>query len=855
MTFLNWTMLFALAAVGIPILIHLLNRRRSRTVEWGAMRFLLASLVSRSRRIMIEEVVLMMIRCLLVALVVLAMARPFLPSRSMIPWAVVLPSVLAAVLLTGVAAAMWSQKRARWAMLGAAAGLVVLAGLAVAAEHTRQLRQWSRLGGQQDVAIIIDGSMSMTLGADERSNFRRAIKEARAVVAACRPADAVSVILAGPVPQMLTPAPTSDRKEIARVLDDLADTGPTGGAMHLLGSMNAAVGAISSGKNPAKRIVIITDGQKVGWSLPAGPGAARSAAARWKFLAANLKDLPTVPQIVCRTLRLPETFGNVAVEDVAFSRKIVGTDREVSIDVKIANTGGEPIDPAGVELTIDGLEVANRPIGSIAPDADETVRFSHHFQAPGRHVIRAKVLGGDDLAGDDEAVRVLNVIDRLGVLVIDGSPSERPLDGAAAFIDIALSPRERDEPKPPPGAAAVLSDLVDPTVIDAPDVAKIEDISAYSVAVLANVPRLPTRFAEMLGKFVYAGGGLLICPGDLAAPGFYALWKGPTGVRMAPGRLIERRVGGEKAASLATETFSHPALRAMADPQASDAAAALIRSYWRLDADADDPSVRIGGQLDTGEPMLLEHRVGRGLVAMTAMSLDRHCGNLPALNCYVPLVHELIYYLAAPVMVDLNRRPGPEITIDLPVRPIERRRLGNALALSQAELAEAVWPSGASREAGVAVTARGVRLTFPTAGEPGLYRVKLAGPLSKTFRRFLNDESVPVAVAGQIAESRIAQLTDSDLAWLNGRVKIVHAQSLDEMTSAVAGTTAGEELWQFLVLGALGALLAEIAVTRWIARRRRTHDVEAISFGAEALDVAGFRAKAREMLTVSSERT
>jgi len=847
--------LFALAAVGIPILIHLLNRRRSRLVEWGAMRFLLASLVSRSRRIMIEEVVLMMIRCLLVALVVLAMARPFLPSRSLIPWPVVLPSVLAAALLTGVAAAMWSHKRARWAMLGAAAGLVVLGGLAVAAEHTRQFRQWSRLDGQQDVAVIIDGSMSMALGAEGRSNFSRAVEEARAVAAACRPADAVSVILAGPVPQILTPAPTSDRKEIARVLDDLDEKGPTGGAMNLLGSMNAAAGLLSSGKNPAKRIVIITDGQRVGWSLPAGPGEARSSAARWKFLAANLKDLPTAPQIICRTLRLPETFRNAAVQDVAFSRKVVGTDREVSIDVKIANTGGEATDPAGVELTIDGVELANRPIGGVAPGADETVRFSHRFVAPGRHVVRAKVLGGDDLAGDDEAVRVLNVIDRLDVLIIDGAPSSRPLDGAAAFIAIALSPRERDERKPPADAEAPSSDLVAPTVIDAPDVAKIKDLDDYDVVVLANVPRLPGRFAKMLGKFVHAGGGLLICPGDVAAPGFYNLWKGPTGVRLTPVRLMERRVADEKATTPALETFSHPALRAIADPQTSDAGAALIRSYWRLDAEADDPSVRIGGRLETGEAMLVEHEMGRGLVAMTAMSLDRHSGNLPTLNCYVPMVHELIYHLAAPAMVDLNRRPGPQITIDLPVRPLERRRLGNALALSQAELAEVVRPSGAAGEVSVAVAARGVRLTFPTTGEPGLYRVRLAEPLGTTFSRFLNEKSIPVAVARRIDESRIARLTSSDLASLGRYVKLLHAQSLDEMTAAVAGTPPGEELWKFLVLAALGALLAELAVTRWIARQRRTHDVEAIRFGTEALDVADFRAKARQMLTVSSERT
>ena len=96
MIFLNTIMLAALAAVGIPILIHLLHRGRAKAVDWGAMQFVLASLASRSRRVMLEEIILLSIRGLLMVLIVLAAARPFLPSTSVVPWAVVLPAVLAA---------------------------------------------------------------------------------------------------------------------------------------------------------------------------------------------------------------------------------------------------------------------------------------------------------------------------------------------------------------------------------------------------------------------------------------------------------------------------------------------------------------------------------------------------------------------------------------------------------------------------------------------------------------------------------------------------------------------------------------------------------------------------------------
>ena len=90
MTFVNTAMLFGLLLIAVPILIHLLNRSRAKVLDWGAMRFLLASLTSQNRRILIEEIILLVMRCLLVALVVMAIARPFLSSRARVPWAIVL---------------------------------------------------------------------------------------------------------------------------------------------------------------------------------------------------------------------------------------------------------------------------------------------------------------------------------------------------------------------------------------------------------------------------------------------------------------------------------------------------------------------------------------------------------------------------------------------------------------------------------------------------------------------------------------------------------------------------------------------------------------------------------------------
>ena len=51
MMFRNLIMLAGLSALAVPIIIHLLNRRQAKLVDWGAMQFLLASLTTRKRHL------------------------------------------------------------------------------------------------------------------------------------------------------------------------------------------------------------------------------------------------------------------------------------------------------------------------------------------------------------------------------------------------------------------------------------------------------------------------------------------------------------------------------------------------------------------------------------------------------------------------------------------------------------------------------------------------------------------------------------------------------------------------------------------------------------------------------------
>lgn len=67
-----------IASVAIPILVHILMRRRRRPVPWAAMRFLLEAYRQQRRRTRLEQLLLLAARCLLVAALALAIGRPAL---------------------------------------------------------------------------------------------------------------------------------------------------------------------------------------------------------------------------------------------------------------------------------------------------------------------------------------------------------------------------------------------------------------------------------------------------------------------------------------------------------------------------------------------------------------------------------------------------------------------------------------------------------------------------------------------------------------------------------------------------------------------------------------------------------
>jgi Aerotolerance regulator N-terminal/von Willebrand factor type A domain len=76
MTFLAPWLLAALPAIGVPVLIHLLNRGKPRPIRWAAMQFLLDSVRKNQRRLQLRDLILLILRVLVVLFLVLLFAQP-----------------------------------------------------------------------------------------------------------------------------------------------------------------------------------------------------------------------------------------------------------------------------------------------------------------------------------------------------------------------------------------------------------------------------------------------------------------------------------------------------------------------------------------------------------------------------------------------------------------------------------------------------------------------------------------------------------------------------------------------------------------------------------------------------------
>src|SRR5438105_5795249 len=86
MSFLIPSLLGFLVLASVPIIIHLLNRRRFMRVDWAPMKYLKLTIKTNRRRLRIEQLILLAVRTLAIIILVLALARPLLSAAGVGGW-------------------------------------------------------------------------------------------------------------------------------------------------------------------------------------------------------------------------------------------------------------------------------------------------------------------------------------------------------------------------------------------------------------------------------------------------------------------------------------------------------------------------------------------------------------------------------------------------------------------------------------------------------------------------------------------------------------------------------------------------------------------------------------------------
>ncbi|MDE0820949.1 MAG: BatA domain-containing protein [Opitutales bacterium] len=76
MSFLQPGLLLALPMIALPVIIHLINRQRHRTVSWGAMMFLLDAKKMTRGMAKLRQWIILLMRMLAVAGLIFALSRP-----------------------------------------------------------------------------------------------------------------------------------------------------------------------------------------------------------------------------------------------------------------------------------------------------------------------------------------------------------------------------------------------------------------------------------------------------------------------------------------------------------------------------------------------------------------------------------------------------------------------------------------------------------------------------------------------------------------------------------------------------------------------------------------------------------
>jgi hypothetical protein len=162
---------------------------------------------------------------------------------------------------------------------------------------------------------------------------------------------------------------------------------------------------------------------------------------------------------------------------------------------------------------------------------------------------------------------------------------------------------------------------------------------------------------------------------------------------------------------------------------------------------------------------------------------------------------------------------------------------GEKLTGSQSNLAQYLvdGPGDIARKAKISSTENGSILKLEGDIASGLYRLNIPKGHSAYFADFLRtgQSKIPFTVKRDSDESYLTKLSAADYKFLEEFITLSQPQTLEELIGYLNGNQFGQELWKWLVLGAFFFLLAEIVLSRWIAKSRRMGEDISVDFDSK----------------------
>jgi hypothetical protein len=778
----------AAGAVSIPIIIHLLNRRRFRIVSWAAMRFLLAAQRKNSRRLRLEQLILLAVRCLVVVLVLLAMV-------SVMPWA-----------------------ETAWQRLFPDSVSLTVTG----AHRTHKI-------------LVVDGSFSMAVKLGDGTAFDRAKVLAEQIVRESPRGDGFSVVLMSASPRRIVPEPSEDAPRVNKEIQALRL--PHGNA-DLPGTLNTIESLLrrSPGKFEEHEVYFLTDLQQSTWILKQ-PG----------LVSAVLQKI----QARARTIFVDvgqDGIGNLAVTRLGLGAPLATVGAVMPIAVTVHNFSSEARDSVRLELCVGKARAAAadpplemrvaQQIVVRANRGPNFFSFPYRFTTPGEYVLQVR-LESDALELDDARSAVLTVKPSVPVMVVDGKPAAREsFDSGAEWLRVALNPFDsKTTPASVPFRAKVLneSQFAD---------ASLGDLTDYDCVFFCDVARLSPPEVRRLETHLRRGGGAVFSLGDHVDAGAYndLLFRGGQG--LLPARLLKKiSAPGNVHFHLAVEgsAYQEPPLEAFADDNdrlsllmarfqryfqvvpVDRAGPRKVLSFMPISVSASSKGSPIEG-LPIGDPALLEWHPPssplpgdesteardrgqeparyRGRVVLVTSTLNGDWTSWPASPSYLPLIQELARFAVS------GRLREQAVSVG---EPLEEFLPSGGTALD----ASLTNPEGRNETVRTLALEDSSLLRWPDTELSGLYRV-VVGHHPQEHLFAVNVPSATLAEQG--SESDLIRASSDELRrsypeWdfqVVSTVRDVKRSGGPTAGPLLAPRPLGPGLARWLLLAALVLLLAEV---------------------------------------------